>query len=575
MDAGGGEREGGTLPRPVLLVVDDDPGELRKVERALERRFGDAAGVAACDGARDALATLERLARDGAAVALAAVGLRDVEEAVALLRRVRAAQPGAARALLVGMDEVAASGPGPQARLRAMALGEVDFTIAKGWASPEEWLYPQVQDALSAWTLAHRPRHEHFRVVGEQWSPRSHEIRDLLTRNGVPFAFHAADSAAGRRLLAEHGLSSSPLPVAIGFDGQVLVAPDDEDFARALGVLTRPPPGRADVVVLGAGPAGLAAAVYAASEGLGTVVVEPHALGGQAGSSSRIRNYLGFPRGVAGTELTMRAFEQARVFGAELVFTRRAVALEARGDDRAVALSGGTEVVARAVVIATGVAYRRLGVAALDRLVGMGVFYGAAAAEARAMTGQRVLVVGAGNSAGQAALHLARFAARVTLLARGPSLAASMSDYLVRELATRENVDVRVRARVVDGRGEGRLEAVAVEDAATGRREEVAATALFALIGAEPRTEWLADRVARDAAGYVHSGADVPAERWPLRRPPLPFESSLPGVFVAGDVRHGSVKRVAAAVGEGSVAIGSVHQYLAGLGAGEDRARRG
>ena len=351
------------------------------------------------------------------------------------------------------------------------------------------------------------------------------------------------------------------------FDGQVLLEPDAEAFGRALGVRTRPGPDRYDVAIVGAGPAGLAAAVYAASEGLHTVLIEPEALGGQAGTSSRIRNYLGFARGVSGAELTRRAYEQARVFGAELVFTRRALGVEARGDDRVVRLSGGTEAIARAVVIATGVSYRRLGVERLERLVGMGVFYGAASSEARAMAGQDVVVVGGGNSAGQAALHLARSAARVTLLVRGRSLAAGMSDYLVKELAVTRNVDVRVGTRVVDGRGEHRLEGVVVEDAGTGAREELDAIALFALIGAEPRTEWLADGLLRDEAGYVRSGGDVPPDRWPPGRPPMLLETSLPGVFVAGDVRHGSVKRVAAAVGEGSMAIGSVHQYLAELAA--------
>jgi thioredoxin reductase (NADPH) len=302
-------------------------------------------------------------------------------------------------------------------------------------------------------------------------------------------------------------------------------------------------------------------------------VVEPQALGGQAGTTSRIRNYLGFPRGVSGSELVTRAYGQARVFGAEFVFTRRALGVAARGEDRVVGLSGSIEAVARAVIVATGVSYRRLGVEALDRLVGMGVFYGAATTEAHAMAGEDVIVVGAGNSAGQAALHLARFAARVTLLARGESLAASMSDYLVRELETSRNVEVRTGTRVVGGRGEERLERVIVEDARAGRRDELAATAMFVLIGAQPRTEWLAGAVERDAAGYVRTDRDVSPAAWPLDRPPMLLESSLPGVFAVGDVRHGSVKRIAAAVGEGSVAVGSVHQYLAELaerGAGRD-----
>jgi thioredoxin reductase (NADPH) len=559
-------REDVRAEAPVLLAIDDDSGDLRSVGRALERRFGADYRVITTGTASEGIATLQRLAGEGAAVALVVAGLRPAGDAVDLLRRAHALHPGAGRALFLAMHE-AGHGPGTNALQRAMALGELDFTILKGWVSPEEWLYPQLQEALSAWAIAHRPRHEHFRIVGEQWAPRSHEIRDMLTRNRVPFGFYAADSEAGRRLLAEHGVDAARLPVAILFDGRVLVEPDDEAFVGALGVRSRPAGERYDVTIVGAGPAGLAAAVYGASEGLRTLVLEPVALGGQAGTSSRIRNYLGFPRGVTGNELMTRAYEQARVFGAEFVFTQRAVAVAARGDERVVRLSGAIEAVARAVVIATGVSYRRLGVEALDRLVGMGVFYGAAAAEARAMAGQEVLVVGAGNSAGQAALHLARFAARVTILVRGESLAASMSDYLVQELAATRNVEVRTRTRVVDGRGDDRLERVLVENTHDGRREELAAAAMFVLIGAAPRTEWLADAVQRDPAGYVQTGGDVSPARWPLERPPMLLESSLPGVFAVGDVRHGSVKRVAAAVGEGAVAIGSVHAYLADLDA--------
>jgi thioredoxin reductase (NADPH) len=552
---------------PVVLVIDETQDDLGRVAGALERRFGADYRVIATATASDAYATVERLARDGAAVALVAVGLRSTDDAIDLLRRAHELHPGAGRALFVGMGDAAGHGPGTDAVHRGMALGEVDFSILRGWVSPEEWLYPQIQEALSAWANAHLPRHEHFRIVGEQWSPRSHELRDMLTRNHVPFGFHAVDSDTGRCLLAEHGLDAGRLPVAIRFDGLVLVEPDDVALVEALGVPTRPTSDRYDVAIVGAGPAGLAAAVYGASEGLRTVVIEPEALGGQAGTSSRIRNYLGFPRGVSGNELTMRAYEQARLFGADFVFTRRAVAVAVRGDDRVVVLSGAAEALARSVVIATGVSYRRLGVAALDRLVGMGVFYGAAAAEARAMAGQEVLVVGAGNSAGQAALHLARFAARVTVLVRGDSLASSMSHYLVQELAATRNVEVRAHVRVVDGRGEHRLATVVVEDTRTGRRDELGATAMFVLIGAEPRTDWLADDLARDATGYVQTGRDVPPERWPLERPPMLLEASVPGVFAVGDVRRGSLKRVAAAVGEGAVAVGSVHHYLAELGA--------
>ena len=448
---------------------------------------------------------------------------------------------------------------------RATALGQLDLSLLKGWVSPEEWLYPQVQEAISAWTKAHRPCLEIVKLVGEQWSPRCHELRDLLTRNTVPFGFYDADSDAGRRLLAERGLEAARLPVAVLFSGRALVDPTNPALAEALGVRTRPDPEPYDVVVVGAGPAGLAAAVYAESEGLRTVVIEPEALGGQAGTSALIRNYLGFPRGLSGGELTARAYEQAVLFGTEFVFMQRATGLTARGDHRVVTLADGSEAVARTVVIATGVAYRLLNVPALNRLLGAGVFYGAAAAEARAMAGQDVFVVGAGNSAGQAALHLARFAARVTLLVRGDSLAADMSDYLIDQIAATPRVAVRLQTRVVDGRGDDRLEALVLEETHTGRREEVAAAAVFVLIGAAPRTDWLAATLQRDARGYLLTGRDVALGERPLDRPPAPLETSLPGVFAVGDVRAGSVKRVASAVGEGSVAIRFVHEHLAGL----------
>jgi thioredoxin reductase (NADPH) len=554
--------------RPVLLVVDGVPEDLRQVEGALERRFGADYHVWTASTAEAGLECLARLAREGAPVALVAAdlhlpGLPGVE----FLRRAQALHPGAGRALLVAMGHAHGTGEAMDDVMRATVLGVIDQSILKGWVSPEEWLYPQVQAALSVWATAHRPRHEHVRLVGERWAPRCHELRDLLTRNAVPFGFVAADSGEGRLLLSEHGLGEARLPVAILFDGTSLVDPDNRTFAEALGVQTRPGADRYDVAIVGAGPAGLAAAVYGASEGLRTVVLEQATLGGQAGASSRIRNYLGFPRGVSGNELTARAYEQARLFGAEFVFMQGATALVAREDDRIVVLSDGGEVTARAVLIATGVSYRRLGIPALDRLLGMGVFYGAAASEARALSGEHVVVVGAGNSAGQAALHLARFAARVTIVVRGESLEATMSDYLIRELATADRIRIRTRTRVQDGRGEYRLETVVVEDARTGRREDLPAAALFALIGAEPHTEWLNGTLQRDVAGYVSTGHEVSPDRWPLDRPPMLLEASVPGVFAVGDVRHGSVKRVAAAAGEGSVAIGSVHAYLAEVAA--------
>ena len=385
----------------------------------------------------------------------------------------------------------------------------------------------------------------------------------MLSRNGVPFDFHTADSAAGQRLLRELDIDRQRLPAVIRHDGTVLQDPTFTEVARAHGIQTHPSTEVFDLAVLGAGPAGLAAAVYGASEGLRTLVIESHSIGGQAGTSSMIRNYLGFPRGIGGAILAHRAWEQAVLFGASFVFTQPVVHIEAHGDVHTIELADGTQALARAVIIAAGAVYRRLGIPALDRLVGAGAFYGAASGEAPAMAGERVCVVGGAKSAGQAALHLAKYAAHVTLLVRGDSLTSDMSDYLIKQIGATPNVEVRLRTRVVDAQGSGRLEALVVEDVPTRRQEHVAAAAVFVLIGSQPRTDWLPANVRLDDDGFVLTGQDIPMGSWPPSRPPLPFETSQPGVFAAGDVRYGSVKRVAGAVGEGSVAVGFVHRYLA------------
>ena len=399
----------------------------------------------------------------------------------------------------------------------------------------------------------------------------------VVARDDVVAALAAGDLEAvqwypvggpeGQRLLEEAGAAGTALPVVLMSDGRVLAAPARTEVAAALGVATRPSDGRYDVTVIGAGPAGLAAAVYGASEGLSTVVLEPEALGGQAGTSSLIRNYLGFPSGVSGGELALRAYNQAFSFGAEYVYGSPACGLRPEGPELVVTMADGSEVRSRAVVVATGMAYRRLGVPALDALTGAGVFYGAAASEAKAMKDRHVFVVGGANSAGQAAIHLARYAAQVTVLVRGRSLADSMSEYLIREIESAPNITVRCRVAVTGGAGQGRLERLTLTGTESGAAETVDAGALFVLIGAEPRTQWLPGAVRRDQSGFVLTGTDLlqdgrPDQEWPLRRMPMFLESSLPGVFAVGDVRHGSVKRVAAAVGEGSTAIRLVHDHL-------------
>jgi thioredoxin reductase (NADPH) len=549
------------MTQPVLFLVDDRPKVLAALAADLERRFGADHRVLTAVSPGAALAALEGLAGRGQEVAMvvAALGMAELP-GVELLQRARELHPGAKRVLLVGRRAWTADNPA----VRAMTLGQIDTYLFEPWLPVERFLYLPVTQVLADWVPARGPVFEGIRIVGPRLGTRSHELRDLLTRMGIPHGWYQAGSAAGRRLLEEAGEDGDRLPVVVFHSGQVFVDPSDAELAEALGFGTRPEDGAYDLVIVGAGPAGLAAAVYAASEGLATLVVEPKVAGGQAGTSALIRNYLGFPRGIGGGDLANRALEQAWLFGANLVLAQRATGLRADGPRRLVRLSEGSEVAADAVVVASGVAWRRLGVPRLEALVGAGVFYGAAGAEARAVAGQEVFVVGAGNSAGQAALHLARHAASVTLLVRGPDLSRRMADYLVREIGQAPNLAVRLRTRVVGGLGERRLEGLRLDH--DGAAEEVPAAALFVMIGGEPRTEWLAG-VERDDHGYILTGHDLlgpggPPPGWPHARPPLLLETSVPGVFAAGDVRHRSVKRVASAVGEGAVAVQLVHQYL-------------
>jgi thioredoxin reductase (NADPH) len=548
-----------------VLVVDGDPASRAATEEALVRRFGADYHILAVGDAPAALDVVQRSARTGQPLALVAVDLHLQDmDAVDLLDRARAAHRGCCRVLLVRMDEyhTRISFTELPRLQRAMALGHIDLSIPKGWVTPEEWLYPQVQEALTTWTLMNRPHHVVYRIVGEQWAPRSHELRDILTRNCVPFEFHDVESEIGARLVGELKIDLQELPAAVRHDGTVLHDPSFGQLAAAHGIQTDPGTGVYDLAVVGAGPAGLAAAVYGASEGLRTLVVEPFAIGGQAATSSLIRNYLGFERGIGGAALANRAWEQALLFGAEFVFTNAATGLRRHEDHLVVDLGDARPALARAVVVAVGVAYRRLEIPAIGRLVGRGVFFGAAGVEAPALTGEDVCVIGGANSAAQAALHLARFARRVHLVVRGQTLEQGMSSYLIRQINATPTIDVRLGTRLVDADGDTRLAALELEDIDTGHREQVPAAALFVLIGSQPHTEWLRGAVATDERGFVLTDRDVPADAWSKPRPPLPFETSAPGVFAVGDVRHDSVKRVAGAVGEGSVAVGSVLRYL-------------
>jgi thioredoxin reductase (NADPH) len=540
---------------------------LTALQQALRRRFGADYQILAADTPAAALDALGRLseAREQVAVLLADQWLAGMT-GVQFLSGAHELHPAAKRLLFIPYGDVAAGTAG----LQAMALGQLDDWLNTPVGPPELRLYPAVSELLSQWakaTVGAGAQPEWVRVIGPRWSARSHELRDLLGRNNIPHGFYDAEAEDGRRLLAGAGLEPTDRPVLLLSDGRVLVDPPTERLAQALGAKTQPDPGRYDLAVVGAGPAGLAAATYAASEGLRILLLEREAIGGQAGTTSMIRNYLGFPRGISGAELAARATEQAVVFGAEFVYSQPATGLQPSGADRVVTLANGSQAVARTVVIATGVSYRRLQVPGLEALLGAGVFYGAAVTEALAMAGQQVVVVGGANSAGQAAVHLARHAQQVTLLVRGDSLAESMSAYLLQELERAGNITVRLRAEVTAVHGAGRLEALTVRDNTTGSTQRLSAAALFILIGAEPHTDWLAATVQRDERGFILTGRDLlrdrrPARAWPLDRPPLLLETSLPGVFAAGDVRHGSVKRVASAVGEGAIAIQLVHHYL-------------
>ncbi len=550
---------------PVLFIVDANRDDRRALEDALIHRFGADYRVLSSGSAEIALDVLAELARAEMPVAIIAADLAlPGMGGIAFLERAQALHRGAARALLVPMDEHGTRIPrnSLESLQHAVALGRIDFSLLKNWVAPDEWLYPQVQEVLSRWMKANRPHHETVQVVGEQWAPVSHALRDALSRNTVPFGFYATETEAGQQLAQSHNIDMERLPAVILYDRTVLHQPTFEQMADALGTSTRPGNEVYDLAILGGGPAGLSAAVYAASEGLRTIVVEGSSIGGQAGTSSMIRNYLGFPRGVSGEDLTFRAFEQALMFGTKFVLMRRATALTTRGGQHVITLTDGSTVTTRAVIIATGVEYRRMGIPALDRLVGAGVFYGAAGVEAPSMAGESVYTIGGANSAGQAALHLAKFAARVSLLVRGPSL-DSMSEYLITELRSTSNIEIRLNTRVVDGHGEYRLEGLVLENTKSGERESAPAAAVFVLIGAETRTEWLGDQLQRDFRGFILTGREATGENSILGREPQPFETSIPGVFAVGDVRHGSVKRVAGAVGDGSVAVSAVHQYLA------------
>lgn len=550
---------------PVLLLIGHDSGELGALRAALDRRFGADYRVVAETAPERGLSILAGLReRDEAVAVLIADLAMPGMTGEGFLQRAHELHPFARRALMVP----AFDRPAEQAVMRAMALGRVDMILVRPWEPADHWLHPRIGMLLDDWVqITEQAGLSAIRIVAEPGAPSTHELRDLLYRNAVPFQWFPPGSAEGRRLLEHAGQDEQRLPVCVYLDGRVQIEPSVPQIAEALGFGSRPQHDHYDMIIVGAGPAGLSAALSSASEGLHTLVLEPQTVGGQAGTTSMIRNYLGFPFGVSGKTLTNLARGQALLFGTELIFDR-AAGLCTRGRQLLITLAGGGEVTGDAVVLSVGVRYRRLRAPGVEDLLGAGVFYGSALCEAPATRGQPVYVVGAGNSAGQAAVHLAQYARHVTLLVRGQTLSSSMSNYLIEQIAARPNITVRTGTEVVGASGAGRLEQLSLHDAGTGHTERVAALALFILIGSEPHTGWLPAALARDGAGFLLTGPDLfrrdrrPPTGWPLARCPLPMETSIPGVFAAGDVRHGSTKRVAAAVGEGAATLQLAHQHL-------------
>ena len=554
-----------TNPRsfPVLLAVDDDADTLAAVERELNDRYGRHYRVVCLRSPVDAHTQLEQLAASGDAVALVLAGQwLDGMTGSDLLDETRRLHPHARRVLLIAWGEWGQRATG-QAIFDGVAEGRFDHYILRPSESPDELFHQTISSMLLEWAESRREAPYAIHVVGESWSGRAFELRETLQQCAMAHQFCLADSPEGRQLVAS-ARAGAELPLMVFPNGDVLENPTNAEIAVASGSPVSPERMEFDVVIVGAGPAGLSAAVYGASEGFATLVVDRGGIGGQATSSSLIRNYLGFPRGVSGRRLARDAYSQAWVFGSDFAFMQSVTGLTRADDHLVVTLSEGAAIRTTAVLLAMGASYRRLDVPALEALTGAGVYYGGTTSEAPAMSGRDVFIVGGANSAGQAALHLARFARSVTLVIRAGSMGAGMSQYLVRQIESTRNIEVRMGTEVVGGGGDGRLEHLVLRDAASHSETTVEAQALFCMIGAQPFTDWLPLEVERDAQGFVLTGADVDKDgTWPLERDPLLLETTMPGVFAAGDVRHGAVKRVASAVGEGSIAIQLLHQLFA------------
>jgi thioredoxin reductase (NADPH) len=553
------------MAKPILLSVDDDPDVLRAIERDLRSQYGAEYRVIGSDSPVGALTLLKQLKVRNDSVALLLADQRMPHmDGVAFLQEGMRIFPEAKRALLTAYVDT-------NAAISAINQANINYFFLKPWDPPAEHLYPQLDDLLDDWRASYRPAFEGIRVLGTRWSPRSYELRDFLARNRVPYQWIDAEASANdpdtKRLLEALGPEASSLPVVLFPDGTKLLDSVPAEVAQRVGLRTRAQTNFYDLAIVGGGPARLAAAVYGASEGLHTVMIEREAPGGQAGMSSRIENYLGFPMGLSGGDLARRAVTQAQRFGVEILAPQEAVGVRAEGPYRIIKLADGNEISCHALLIATGVQWRRLEMPGIDRLQGAGVYYGGGSTEALSCRGEIVYVVGGANSAGQAAMNFAKYAERAVIAVRGSSLSSTMSQYLIDQIKETPNIQVWENASVVEAHGENRLEEISFLCSDTNKIERVPAHAMFIFIGALPRTDWLADLVERDERGFILTGPDLIREGqhpkgWALDRDPFLLETNVPGLFAVGDVRHGSVKRVASGVGEGSVAVQFIHQYL-------------
>ena len=553
------------MAKPILLSVDDDPDVLRAIERDLRSKYGAEYRVIGTDSPEAALTLLKQLKVRNDSVALLLADQRMPHmDGVTFLQEAMRIFPDAKRALLTAYADTTAA-------ISAINEASINYFFMKPWDPPSELLYPPLDDLLDDWRASYRPKFEGIRVLGTRWSPRSYTLRDFLARNHVPYQWIDVELSANdpetKRLVDALGPEVVNLPVVLFPDGTKLLDSVPADIAQKVGLRTRAQTNFYDLAIVGGGPAGLAAAVYGASEGLHTVMIEQEAPGGQAGMSSRIENYLGFPMGLSGGDLARRAVVQARRFGVEILSPQETVGVRTEGSYRILKLADGSEISCHALMIAAGVQWRRLDVPGIDRLQGAGVYYGGGATEGISCKGEIVYVVGGANSAGQAAMNFAKYAERVVILVRGVSLSSTMSQYLIEQIKETPNIQVWANAGVVEAHGESHLEEISVLCSDTDKTERVPASSMFIFIGALPRTDWLADLVERDERGFILTGPDLMRDGqrpkgWPLDRDPFLLETNLPGLFAVGDVRHGSVKRVASGVGEGSVAVQFIHQYL-------------